>query len=302
MNDRALRYFLAVVRTGSIRAAADILNVAPSAVSRQIAEMEADSGMILLERLPRGVMPTDAGRVVAEHAQRNADETVLLGDRLRLLRGVQKGTVRISCGQGFVYDVMEYGLAPFSAHYPDVSFILTTGTTGEIQSAIATGEVDIGLGINPTGHPEVDSAVMSPQPIAAIVLPGHPLAEATHPVDLRMFAAEPAAMPPTGSMLRQLLGRIETDGNFRLVARLETGSFDLQKRFVILGMGVSFMPASNAARELDERSLVAIPLSDALLQQVTAHLLLRRGRRLPEAVKSLATWFGENLLSFRAPV
>jgi DNA-binding transcriptional LysR family regulator len=299
MNDRALRYFLAVVRTGSIRAAADILNVAPSAVSRQIAEMEVDSGMILLERLPRGVVPTDAGRVVAEHAQRNADETMLLADRLRRLRGMQNGTVRISCGQGFMHDVMEYGLAPFSVQYPDISFILSTGTTNEILAAIATGEVDIGLGINPTGHPEVDSAVVWPQPIFAIVLPGHPLAKTTEPVDLRMFAAEPVTITPAGSMLRQLLGRVEADGNFRMMVRLETGSFELQKRFVILGMGAAFMPASNAVMELQQHKVVAVPLCDGLLQQVTAHLLVRRGRRLPEAVKSLATWLGENLISFR---
>ena len=82
MNDRALRYFLAVVRIGSVRAAAEALNVAASAVSRHIIEMEAEIGQPLLERLPRGVVPTEAGRVVAEHAMRQADERVVLVGRL----------------------------------------------------------------------------------------------------------------------------------------------------------------------------------------------------------------------------
>ncbi len=69
MNDRALRYLLAVVRAGSVRAAAEVLNVAASAVSRQIIELEAQVGETLLERLPRGVVPTEAGRLVAAHAQ-----------------------------------------------------------------------------------------------------------------------------------------------------------------------------------------------------------------------------------------
>ncbi|MEH3065637.1 MAG: LysR family transcriptional regulator [Methylobacterium radiotolerans] len=54
------------------------LNVAASAVSRQIIELEAQVGETLLERLPRGVVPTEAGRLVAEHAQRQADEAALL--------------------------------------------------------------------------------------------------------------------------------------------------------------------------------------------------------------------------------
>lgn len=95
MNDRALRYFLTVVRAGSVRAAAETLNVAASAVSRRIIEMEAEIGQPLLERLPRGVVPTEAGRVVAEHARRQADERLILEDRLKRLRGVEEGTVRI---------------------------------------------------------------------------------------------------------------------------------------------------------------------------------------------------------------
>lgn len=107
VNDRALRYFLAVVRTGSVRAAAETLHVAASAVSRQIIEMEAEIGQTLLERLPRGVVPTEAGRIVAEHAQRQADERLLLDDRLKRLQGVQEGTVRIWCGGGFLVDLLD---------------------------------------------------------------------------------------------------------------------------------------------------------------------------------------------------
>ena len=91
MNDRALRYFLAVVRIGSIRGAAEALNVSASAISRLVAELEAECGEALLERLPRGVTPTEAGRIVAEHAQRQADEAALLDDRLRRLRQCRNG-------------------------------------------------------------------------------------------------------------------------------------------------------------------------------------------------------------------
>ncbi len=68
MNDHVLRCFPRDRRAGSIRGAAEALHVAPFAISRQIAELEAALGMALLDRLPRGLVPTEAGRAAAEQA------------------------------------------------------------------------------------------------------------------------------------------------------------------------------------------------------------------------------------------
>jgi DNA-binding transcriptional LysR family regulator len=64
---------LQVIETGTLRAAADQLNTDPSAISRAIARLEADTGLTLLERRGRGVVPTDAGRLVALFARRQQD-------------------------------------------------------------------------------------------------------------------------------------------------------------------------------------------------------------------------------------
>ena len=69
IDTRALRHFLAVVRTGSIRAAADHINMAPSAASRQISDIEHRLGLPPFERNARGVVLTEAGQILAEHAK-----------------------------------------------------------------------------------------------------------------------------------------------------------------------------------------------------------------------------------------
>ena len=68
MQTTSLRYFLAVARSGSIAAASGQLNVAASAISRQIANLEAELGCVLFERRPRGMVPSPAGELLAQHA------------------------------------------------------------------------------------------------------------------------------------------------------------------------------------------------------------------------------------------
>ena len=300
MNDRALRYFLAVVRAGSVRSAAEGLNVAASAVSRQIIELEAQVGEALLERLPRGVIPTEAGRMVAEHAQRQADEAALLEDRLKRLRGVQQGTIRLRCGAGFLIDLLDNALAGFAQAHPGIAYQVESGTTDGILAAVAQGEADIGLAYNPPARPDVSGIVSARQPLLAVLPKGHPLAGGTAPVPLRTFATQPAALLPPDHGVRQLLGRVEADGGFRLAARMETASFELHRRFVATGMGVAFLPRFVVAAELRAGLLDAVPLRDAILSEASAHLVVRTGRRLPESMTRLLGWLAERMVAFQS--
>jgi DNA-binding transcriptional LysR family regulator len=298
MNDRALRYFLAVVRAGSIRGAAAVLHVAASAVSRQVAEMEAACGTPLLERLPRGVVPTEAGRIIAEHARRQADEAALLQDRLQRLRGAQRGLVRIRCGAGFLPDLMRHGLAGFSAAHPGITFQVVLGTSDPILKAVAEGEADLGLAYNPQAHPEVDAALVTRQPLVALLPAGHALASQRRPLLLRRLAAEPVALLPADHGIRQMISRVEADGGFRLLPVLETDSFELQRRFVAARMGVAFLPRFALAPE-EAGEMTAVPLADPLLAEAAAHLVVRAGRRLPEAAERLRDWLAKHLVCCR---
>jgi len=299
MNDRMLKYFLATVRAGSVRAAAEILNVAASAVSRQIIEMETAVGQPLLERGPRGVVPTEAGRAVAEHAQRQADEILVLEDRLRRLQGVQEGTVHIYCGDGFLIDLLDQGLAAFAADYPGVTFKVTLSTTEGILAAVAQGEADIGMAYDPPAHPDVRSIVSARQPLLAVLPLNHPMRPTDGAVLLRTFATEPAALLPPDHGVRQLLSRVEADGDFRLIPRLESGSFDLHRRFIMAGLAVGFLPRFVVAGELKAGTLRAVPLRDTILSEVRSHLLLRSGRRLPEASRRLLNHLAQTLIAFQ---
>jgi DNA-binding transcriptional LysR family regulator len=142
--------------------------------------------------------------------------------------------------------------------------------------------------------------VSARQPILAVLPIDHPMRPSASPVPLRTFATEPAALLPADHGVRQLLSRVEAAGDFRLMARLETGSFELHRRFIAAGLGVGFLPRFVIAGELKAGTLRAVPLRDTLLSEVRSHLVLRSGRRLPEATRRLLNHLAQQLSAFQA--
>src|SRR6516225_1461277 len=90
---RLLTYVDAVARHGSIRKAADMLNVASSALNRQILELEMDLGTALFERLPRGVRLTAAGEVFLGYARQAISQLKVVESQVQQLRGLIRGQV-----------------------------------------------------------------------------------------------------------------------------------------------------------------------------------------------------------------
>src|SRR4051812_3018431 len=107
MLDRRLLYFLAVAREGSFSRAADVLHVAQPAVSRQVALLEAEVGVRLLDRSPAGVVVTDAGRRLLERGAALEREAAALHEELRAFGVGHRGRV----GLGYSTS-LGYGTAP----------------------------------------------------------------------------------------------------------------------------------------------------------------------------------------------
>ena len=113
LQDTALRYFLEVVRSGSVSEAATRLNVSPSAVSRQVAALEDLLGVPLFDRRPRGMAPSAAGELLAAHARRGALEADRVVSDIQALQGLRTGLVRICSSAGFAIEFLPRVMAQF---------------------------------------------------------------------------------------------------------------------------------------------------------------------------------------------
>lgn len=297
LDPKALRYFATAARIGSIRGAAEYMDLAPSIVSRSVAEMEARFGLPLFERTARGVVLTEAGHLVLEHARRIGDDRTALGDQLDQLRGIQQGRIRITCGEGFVSDLIDNGLRSFVDTYPTVTFGLHLGSTDLILDAVSNSETDIGIIYNPIIETRIKSIAIARQPLCLIARPDHPLLRGG-PVPLGRCLAEPCALLTKGHGVRQLIGRVAADAGLALAPVLETPSIDVLRRLVIAGLGVTFLPRFAVSAELARGIVGTVELTDPYLAQASAHLIVRAGRRLPFSVDRLVGHLSRELVAF----
>ncbi|PQZ25460.1 LysR family transcriptional regulator [Ochrobactrum vermis] len=298
LDAKELRMFMAVVRIGSIRGAAEHMHVAPSVVSRQIAETERNIGLPLFERNARGMALTEAGELVLEHSRRILEEHSLLTEQLGFLKGVQQRRVRILCGEGFLADILQYGLGSFVKIYPDVQYDLQLGGTESVLDGIANGDADIGIAYNPLIDARVRSLAISKQPLCVIAPPGHPLL-AKDRLELADCLGLPNALLGPGHGITQLVTRVAADHGFAISPLVETTSIDVLRRFVIAGLGISFLPRFAVSTELARGAVAIRELSDSLLAEASAHLMVRARRRLPLSVERLSGFLANNMVAFK---
>ncbi len=298
LNAKELRMFMAVVRFGSIRGAAEHEHVAPSVVSRQIAETERNIGLPLFERNARGMALTEAGELVLEHGRRVLEEHGLLTEQLGFLKGVQQRRVRILCGEGFLADVLQYGLGSFVKIYPDVQYDLQLGSTETVLDRVANGDIDIGIAYNPLMDARVRSLAISKQPLCVVTPPQHPLL-AKEELALADCVGFPNALLGPGYGITQLVTRIAADSGFAMAPLVETTSIDVLRRFVIAGLGISFLPRFAVSTELARDAVAIRELSDPLLAEASAHLMVRSRRRLPLSVERLSGFLANHMAAFQ---
>ncbi len=122
MHAAALRYLEKVARAGSIRQAAERLNVAASAINRQILKLEDEFGVQLFQRLPRGLRLTPAGDLAVRHARATLHDFERLRGQISELKGVKSGVVRIACLDSLLAHVLPEVITAFNRRHPAVTF------------------------------------------------------------------------------------------------------------------------------------------------------------------------------------
>src|SRR3984893_13303483 len=177
MELRHLRYFVAIGEEENYRRAAQRLNVAQTALSTQIQDLEAELGFKLFDRLPRGVQLSAAGKLFLEDARRILQQVSEAAARAaRVARG-QSGTLRV----GFTENASWRGVVPesirrFRERQQDAELQLTPATSLEQIEALRAGRLDAGFVFNmPRADGELDHLPVALQHVELAVPKGHPL-------------------------------------------------------------------------------------------------------------------------------
>lgn len=242
-DPRRLAVLLAVYRAGGVNAAADLLHVTPSAVSQQITRLEAEEGVQVLVRGPRGATLTRAGRILAESAERIEAELVEARKAIATLGGEVSGLVTIAAFQTAIRAVVGPAAVVIAVRYPGLELAVEEREPTESLRRLRDGDADIVLmerdeDSDATVPRGVRDTVLLEEPWR-LVLPGS-VAAPTQLADLRdaiWVGAEP------GTAAARALGRVAATLGTRLRTRHQYYDFDVALALVAAGQGVAMLPA-----------------------------------------------------------
>lgn len=279
----ALRYFLQVAQSGSIRIAAEKLNVAPSAISRHIQNLELELGLPLFERGARGVSLTEAGDLYVRHAR-----TVFLDrERVRLeiddLKGLRRGHIRISTIDGIVAGPLSNATSSFRQLHPGVTIHLHSTGTENVNKAVREGEADVGIAYQPTPVEGVNIILRILDPLMLVVSPSHHLADRSI-VDVREALECPLAVPESTFGIRMLINAACRAERITFKPSLETNSIEALRGFALSGAGVTMLNGMSISREAELGILRGIPFRQPTLQKAWIEISTQEGRQLPTII------------------
>lgn len=283
----ALRYFEAVARAGSVQEAARRLNVAASAVNRQILKLEEQLGAPLFDRLHRGMRLTAAGEALVLDVRRWQADGRRTQQAIEAMKGLRRGHVTLAAMECFATAVLPEAIAGFMERHRGVTVRLRIqGTTGCVE-ALMTGEADLALAFNMPERPDFEAIHVSAWPIGVAMAPAHPLA-AKPWLKLADCVGQPLVLPDETLMLRGVLDSLLARVGVRTTPDYVSNSVSAIKAMVAQGRGITFLTRLDIVAELAAGTLVLRPLQDRALVPDHLGLVALRDRATKPLVRSLA--------------
>lgn len=306
MTPAQLRSFLAVARSGSVRAASAELVVSQPAVSAAVAALQRELAVALLSRDGRGVALTPAGSVLADYAENILG---LWDEARRATQGAAepgRGTLRLAAVTTAGEQVVPGLLVSFRRHYPAVEIVLEVGNRRRIWELLANHGADLAIGGRPPAGSDLDAVASAPNEL--VVVSASTTSRRRRDSGARPPAAVRATAPPparrvsvedlaTRTWLVREPGsgtRSTTEELFAELGlepgRLTIGSNGAIREAAVAGLGLALVSRAAVARELAEGSLE---------EWVTGPLPLRRSwhlvRRRQKSLVAAAALFYDHL-------
>ena len=281
----AYRYFMAVAETGSVRAASRALNVAASAISRQLGQLEASLGAALFDRTGRGLTLTPAGEVLLRGLRQAAQGHENTLDELSGLRGLTRGLLRIATVESVSVSILPDMLLAFARSYPGIEVSVTVAGSEAVTLLVREHQADLGFTFNPPSLEGLEVLASADLNLGAVLSPAHPLAAAAR-LSLAECAAYPLAWPSRGLSLRGLLDSVPAAARIR--PAFECNSLRLMASLARRGSCIAFQTVIGIEQELAAGTLLFVPLSDKRLALDRLRLLARSGAGSRPAVAAFA--------------
>jgi DNA-binding transcriptional LysR family regulator len=274
---RFLRYFMAVGRHGSIRKAADELNVSASAIARQILNVEADIGTPLFERLPTGLRLTAAGEIMMGAGSRWQKSMVDIRAQIEDLRGLKRGHVEMAIIDALAKGHIPAAIRAIQERYPGITVGVRVLGNDEVRKAVTSGEVDFGILFEPQTYRDLTVRAFVEVVLGFVAPAGHPLGE-KHEARFSACAGTPLIVPAEPLAVGQQIAVLMGATGMEVDRKATSDNIQMITSLVQEGVGIGILSSLDVIAEVQSGLLSFTRISDALLRPMTLALCTNAAR------------------------
>ncbi len=257
-----LSLFRHVVDAGSITRGAERAHLALAAASTRIRRMEEALGVTLLTRGRQGVVPTQAGRTLIQHARAILRQAERLHDDLAAYGGGLSGQIRVLSNTNALTEFLPEALSSFLAAHPNVSVDLEERLSDEIVGLMAEEVADLGIVAGTVDTGALETYPFRRDRFVLVVAKSDPLAKRTKISFADVLDQDFVGLDRASALQRFLAAKAVRIGR-PLRLRVQLRSFDAVCRLVECKVGVGIVPETTARRVAKTLQIAVVPLTDA---------------------------------------
>ena len=280
MDFDQLHTFLEIVRLKSFSKAAQTCFRTQPAISAQVRQLEQELKTSLFERFGSRISLTTAGRIFAGYAEEMLDLRRRAQDAINELDRNPRGELVIAANEATCIYVLPQVFARYNQLYPAVQLQVDRSYGSRVVEAVLENVADFGLTQLPVAEKRLQVVDIHRDEVRVIVPAGHPLTKLKS-VSATQLVEFPLLLPKQGTTRSRLNTWLElVEDEVRIAMELD--STEMIKRFVLAGLGISFLAASNCQEEVDALRLVSLPLApEPLIRRLG--LVYRKDKALSKA-------------------
>ena len=294
MKLQAITYFNELVRSRSIRQAAETLGVSPTAISRQLDNLEHYFGAPLIIRNARGITLTAAGETLAIRCKEMMRDITKTKQSIDDLRGLKQGNVSIYVNGAAIHTMLAPALAQFYTLYPAITITVTVSSAHQAVSAVLNGNTDMAVTMFSEEDPQLDIRFKLPVRHELIMAKEHPLSR-LEAIPLKTVRDYPVAMPDRSFGIRRHFDHLQRIAGIEPInPTFTTSSLELQKEVALRTSTLLVLPAMSVIREIRANELTVRPFETPYV--IETDLQLSRAKNVPPSFA--AAKFAEFLETF----
>lgn len=288
------RIFYVVANTGNISQAAKQLYISQPAISKSISRLEDSLDVKLFIRSSRGVFLTSEGKILYQHIKK-AFESIDAGENtIRRMNHLGVGRVQIGTSNTLCRFLLLPYLKPFIREYPHIKILISSQGSNQTLAALDQGNIDVGLIARPVSVKSLDFFSLGSISDIFVASPDYMKhLHAVHTDDVRLFQEATLMLLDKRNMTRQYIDDYLSLNHIEITDNLiEVTSMDLLIEFAKIGLGVACVIKEFVREELENGSLVEIPLDIPIHQREVGFAYLKKGRR-EKAVEQFIHFYKE---------